>query len=176
MDWDAEPVSSAGLLGRLRDPAVTRGVQRVERTQSVYAHLNVVPAGFSEDERRRENDERAGTGRRKKKKKKSKGSNLQKENIMSVLFGTDDEEEQVSPGGRAREGLERDTSLAIATTAALPPERPELRAARGEERRGERKAPCAPRHPRGKSAVGRRQWHATAEQSTRGSVRAGKET
>ena len=76
---------------RLRDTSVSR-------TQSAYAHLNIAPAGFPQDERRRESDERACTGRRKKKKRKSKGPNLKKENIMSVLFGTDEEEEQVSPG------------------------------------------------------------------------------
>ena len=112
-----------------------RGVQRTERAQSAHAHLHVAPARFPEDERRRESDERAGTGRRKK-KKKSKGSNLRKENIMSVLFGTDDEEEQVSLGERAREGLERDASLAIATTAALPPKR-------GVRSDGERGRRCA---------------------------------
>ena len=99
---------------------------------------------------------------------------------MSVLFGTDEEGEQMSPGERAREGLERGASLAIATTAALPPERPVLRAARGEGREeiavrtstsAASLSPARKEASGGKPAVGRRQWHATAEKNTREDAR-----
>ena len=141
MDWDAEPASSARLFERFRDPAVRSGVRRVESAPSAFADMNIPPAGFLEDERRRENDERAGTGRR---KKKGKGPNLQKENLMSILFDIEPIERQVSPGGRVREGPERGENLSMATTAALPQERPALRAARHDTRREKRPAIAAP--------------------------------
>ena len=66
---------------------------------SAYVGLNIAPAGLLEDERRRENDRQAGTGRRKK--KKGKGPNLQKTNLVSVLFEIDPIEWQASPGGKS---------------------------------------------------------------------------
>ena len=111
-----------------------------------YAGLNIAPAGFLEDERRREHDKRAGTGRRKT-KKKGKGPNLQRENLMSVLFDIEPIQWQASPGERAREGPERGENLSTTTTAALPLERPALRATRHGRRREKRPVDTAPQKP-----------------------------
>ena len=182
MDWDAEPIYSARLIERFRDPAVRSGVRRMESAPSACAGLNIAPAGFLEDERRRENDERAGTGR-KKRKKKGKGPNLKKENLMSVLFDIELIEWQASSGERAREGPERGENLLTATTAALPLERPALRAARHDTRREKRPVVIAPQNPpddrsrrgwkRGEwSAVGSRHWSTATKHTARGNARA----
>ena len=131
-------------------------MRQVANAPSAHAGLNIAPARFLEDERRRENDERTGTGRRKKKKKKGKGPNLHKGNLMSVLFDIEPIELQVSPGERAREGPERGANLPTATTAALPLERPVLRAARHDSRRKKRPVFTVPQNPPGDQSRRRR--------------------
>ena len=71
-------------------------------------------------------------------------SSLPTENLMSVLFEIEPIAWQASPGERARKGPERGENLSTATTAALPLERPALRAARHETRREERPVVTAP--------------------------------